>query len=158
MPLFDMPNLKTLAVFLFGRKDPLSTGSDEFFWRALWIVFSILAVSYASYLYFGSVHAAYFGEAPPIRILRVLKNGDEHHLSGNLPVPTTCHGLTVVPRAVSDTHFELAFTTWQEPARTCEPLGESRSFSTVIFSKTADISFSAILNGKELPIRIVKQY
>ncbi len=144
--------------FLFGKRNPASVGSAEFFWRAVWIVVIILTVTYASYLYFGSVNAAYFGEVAPIPILDVLSKEGEHHLSGDIPVPSSCHGLTVTTQALSDTHFQLEFITWQEPTLSCEPLGFTRTFNSVVFAPKTGITFSARIDGEELPIRINKRF
>ncbi len=153
-----MTLLQTFTRFVMGAHDPSPSGSSEFAWRVAWIVVSIVLVTYASYLYFGSVNAAFFGDPEPIPILDVIKKEGEHHLSGDIPVPTSCHGLTVVPHKVDETHFRLVFTTWQEPTRSCEPLGDRRSFSTVVFAPSTGITFSATLDEREFPIHITKRH
>ncbi len=153
-----MPFFQTLSRFVLGVHNPTSSGYTEFLWRAAWILVSIIIITYASYLYFGSVNAAYFGEPEPIAILDILKKDGEHHLSGYVPVPSPCHGLTVTPKEIDETHYLLEFTTWQEPSRSCEPLGESRAFSTIVFAPSTGITFSAAVDEKELPIRITKRF
>ncbi len=151
------PCMQTFKI-IFGSNERSSVGYEEFFWRALWIGASIIAVTYASYLYFGSVNAAYFGEPAPIPILDILSKEGEHHLSGDIPVPSSCHGLTVTTKALSETHFQLEFITWQEPTLSCEPLGYSRTFNTVVFAPSTGITFSARIDGEEVPIRITKRF
>lgn len=153
-----MSIITKVLVFILGTRGFVSPGYSEFFWRAVWIFTSFFILSYVSYLYFGSVNAAYFGEPAPIRVLDVIKKGGVHHLSGEIPVPSSCHGLTVIPQEISETHFQLVFTTWQESSRTCEPMKESRSFNTIVFAPSTGVTFSALLNGKKLPIRITKRY
>ncbi len=153
-----MSVFQTLSRLILGVRSPSPSGYEEFFWRGVWIIASIVLVTYASYLYFGSVHAAYFGPSAPIPILDVLNKDGEHHLSGDIPVPSACHGLTVTTQTMSDTHFELMFTTWQEPARSCASVGDTRSFSTVVFAPRTGITFTARIDGNELPIRITKRF
>ncbi len=154
-----MSVLKYIQRMVFGTRQYTSLDRSEFFWRASWIFMSIILVSYASFLYFASVHAEYFGEPPPTVIRDSIKRTEgEHHLSGKILVPTSCNGLTVIPRQLDTMHYQLDFTTWQEPSRTCEPHGASRVFSAVIFSHDDDIQVSAILDGKTLPIQVTRDH
>lgn len=153
-----MSKVQSVFRFIFGTHGPVSPGYSELFWQWIWILVSFLVLSYASYLYFGSVSDAYFGEDAPIPILDYIKKEGEHHLSGDIPVPSSCHGLTVTPVEVDETHYRLVFTTWQEPSRSCEPLGDTRAFSTIVFAPSTNVNFSAMIDDAELPIRISRRY
>lgn len=127
-------------------------GAEEIFWRITWLCISTLLIAYASYLYFGSVTFG-AGEAKPVRIVDLVKEG-KHHLSGTLFVPTPCHTLAVRTEEVAPDAYRLVFTTWQESTRWCPKSEVGRGFNTVVFAKPSGVTFTATVDGNDMPLEI----
>lgn len=144
--------------FIVGRREGASVGTVEFFWSVAWLMTSALILTYVSYLYFGRISV--FAESPvqQVTIMDVISKQGEHHLSGTVRVPSPCHGLSVKTIALSDTAYQLAFTTWQEPSRTCEPHEQVRAFQTVVFAPSTGVSFVATLDGAALPVTVFPRH
>lgn len=145
---------ETLYRFILGSSSPSAPGYSEFLWRFAWIVTSVIALAYVSHLYFGGLRSAYIEVPSPIHATYVIKNNGERHIFGTLPVPSDCHGLFVSPKQLDATHFHLIFSTWQEPSRTCEPHEAIRNFDTVIFTQTEPVEFTALVDGKIVPLEL----
>lgn len=140
-----------LRLVIVGKE--YSTTVSEVLWRLAWLSVLCCVVGYVSYLYFGSFRATP-RNGPSVLITDEIKPAGEHHLSGIIPVPTPCHGLSVRTQEINLDHYRLDFTTWQEPARTCEPHEQTRNFSTVVFAPAVGVTFSATLDGEDIDLHV----
>ena len=138
--------------------EPFSRNTSEIVWRLLWIAAIGIALSYASYLFFGSIlRVEAEGEETRIVGIDVVKPG-EHHLSGVVLVPSSCYELSVDAHQMSPTSYELAFKTWQEPSRNCSPQAATKLFQTVVFAPSVGVGFHATLDGEPRSLELVSHY
>lgn len=141
---------------VFG--EPLTRGTSEVVWQFLWLMTLGIAISYASYLFLGSIiMAGAAGTPPEIAAIDVIKPG-EHHVSGVVLVPSQCHELSVTARKLSETAYQLVFKTWPEPARDCPRGAVTKPFETVIFAPSVGLSFSAIVDEKPVLLELLPHY
>jgi hypothetical protein len=94
------------------------------------------------------------GESSPIVVRDELK-ANQHQLSGMVNVPTPCDELSVKTQSVSDTNFELVFTTWRQPSMNCPDDPTPRAFRTILFAPATGVYFVATLDGKAFPIAVI---
>ncbi len=137
---------------------PFSKNGNEVMWQFLWLMTLGIAISYASYLFFGSIiMAGAEGKQAEIAAIDVIKPG-EHHVSGVVLVPSQCHELSVTAYKLSETAYQLVFKTWPEPARDCARGAVTKPFKTVIFAPSFGLSFSAILDDEPVSLSLIPHY
>jgi len=125
--------------------------------RAAWFIVGAIIIAYLSYLIAASfVGAQAAGLNMPIAIRDDLQP-NKHQLSGMVMVPSPCDELTLKTEQISETMYELNFTTWREPSVTCADDSTPRAFRTVLFAPSAGVNFVATLDNVALPIAVIPE-
>lgn len=148
--------MQRLFTLIFGKSPQRVVGYEDVVWRALWLATLIVFVSYASFLYFGSLYAAITTPTQDVKMVHVWKPPDQHQIHGYITVPSPCHDISVFNKTISDAEYEIAISTWHEPSRNCAAQPIRRQFDSVIFSNNKFITLRASLDGDELPVTIEK--
>jgi hypothetical protein len=124
-------------------------------WRIAWFTVAAIALSYASFLFVGSIlHAREAGLNEPVVVRDVLDRG-AHYLSGMVSVPSPCDQLSVKTVELSKTTYMLDFNTWREPSVPCPDKETPRTFHTILFAPPVGVEFGATLDGVGLPIVVL---
>ena len=140
---------------LFG--EPPSKNVGEFFWQMLWILIVGFAISYGSYLFFGTISIDGAKSTARIAAIDVVRAG-EHHISGVVLVPSRCHMLSVKAQELSAFSYRLAFRTWQEPSRNCTQGQVAEGFNTIVFAPSLGVNFDATVNDTPVPFDLIPYY
>lgn len=125
---------------------------SELFRHLVWFFVVASAVAYSIFLVAGSFITASAVDATHIVQARDELAPGEHHLSGIVMVPTTCTELSVRTEKISDTVYNLAFSTWQEPSVECKIDDTPRSFRAILFAPAAGIQIVGTLDGSPLTV------
>lgn len=126
----------------------------SFVGRALWLILGVAAVTYALYVVLAdTLHTAAAQELVVIDHIGVA----EHHLSGEILIPSQCHAFALNVEETAYARYNLRFDTWQEPHRDCAAEPYPRQFHAVVFAPSLGTEFTAVLDGKPLSVRIVRQ-
>lgn len=138
--------------------------------RMVWFLVVAVALSYAVYLVAGSIVHAQASRENQAVVIRDELGAGVHHLSGMIMVPTSCDELSVHTEAISglpaparaaraggqaDNTYTLRFRTWHEPSIDCISGLTPRYFRIILFAPSADIQFTATLDGTGLPIIVM---
>lgn len=122
--------------------------------RLVWFFLISVVVALATFLILGSfIERDILGDARRVLARDSLRPG-EHHLTGMVSVPSTCHQLSVKTEEV-DTHlFNLRFTTWKEPhVDTCTDEDTPRAFRAIVFAPAVGVHITATLD--DAPLQLV---
>lgn len=126
-------------------------------YRLLWIVASVILVTYTTFVIFGSILVDADSKIQNvIAVDRVKKS--EHHVSGMLMLPSPCHGLSVHTSQLSSAHIHFTFESWQEPYRDCSRTETLRPFHVVTFAPPVGTEFTATLDGRPLRLHVIELY
>ena len=117
-----------------------------------WFFMAALGVSYGTYTVAGSMALANASGVYDPVIIRDEVGPNSHALSGMIMVPTACDQLSVKTNKLSHGEYELTFTTWHDPSVDCTEDATPRAFHSILFAPSAGVTFTAVLDGKSLPI------
>lgn len=123
--------------------------------RLAWFAIVTVAISYAAFLFSGSIISAQLSGINNPVVIRDELGPNSHHLYGMVMVPTPCDELFVRTETVSTSTYELLFETWREPSVTCAEEETPRSFRAVLFAPAAGVNFLATLDGTDLPVAVL---
>lgn len=128
----------------------------DIFRRLLWFFIVSCAIAYAFFLLIGStIHAAAIDQSRVVVARDSLSQG-AHNLSGMVMVHSTCDELSVRSVQLSDTLYQLQFSTWNEPSvQSCSKEDTPRSFRALVFAPSAGVYFSATLDDEPLTISVI---
>lgn len=132
------------------------TPMAEILRRLLWFFICSCAIAYALFLLAGStIRASAIDQSRVVQVRDSLAPG-VHNLAGMVMVRSTCSELSVRTEQLSDTLFELQFTTWNEASlATCVQEDTPRSFRALIFAPAVGVDFSATLDGEPLVLSVI---
>lgn len=136
----------------------LGTMRNDVSWHLLWVTIAAILIGYASFLLFGSFIEKEVRKEQHTALAIDRIGVGTHHISGRVTVPTSCHGLSVRTRQMTQTSYRLDFSTWQQPNRECAHEPFSHPFHVVTFAPSVGVEFTATLDGEMLPMRILKTY
>ena len=129
---------------------------DDMFWRLLWLIAAVTLITYATFLFFGSILRDEPLRAPILVTDRV---GDgTHHLTGTIPVSSSCHQVSVQVRETESFRYHIDFVTWYEPFRTDCAKDSAHTFYALVFAPALGVEFSASIDEKPLELEINKIY
>lgn len=131
---------------------------SELLRHLVWFFIVASAVAYSIFLVAGSFITANAVDATRIVQARDELGPGEHHLSGIVMVPTSCTELSVRTEKISDTSYNLAFTTWQEPSVQCTVDDTPRPFRAILFAPAAGIKILGTLDDAPLTIVVIPVY
>lgn len=131
---------------------------SELIRHLVWFFLIASAVAYAIFLTAGSFITAQAIDATHIVQARDELAPGEHRLSGIVMVPTTCTELSVRTEKLSDTEYNLAFTTWEEPSVNCKVDDTPRAFHAILFAPAAGIHIIGTIDGAPLTIVAIPVY
>ena len=128
----------------------------DIFRRLLWFFIVSCAIAYALFLIAGStIHAAAIDQSRIVAARDSLSQ-NAHNLSGMVMVHSSCAELSVHTQQLSQTQFELQFTTWNEPSLpSCAQEDTPRSFRALVFAPSVGITFTASLDGEALILSVI---
>jgi len=128
----------------------------EFFRRLVWFFIVAAILAYAVFLVGGTiVQERAIADTRVVVVRDFLKVG-EHHLSGMVMVPSSCTQLITKAVQISESAFQLKFSTWEEPYTKCKKEDTPRAFRTIVFAPSVGVEFSATLDGAPLTISVVQ--
>ena len=127
----------------------------EVLWRFLWATCASGMVALASYVFLGSVLTGDHQASGKNVVAKDLISAGEHEISGTIPVPNECDGITVQVKETSPYVYQLDFKTWEEPYRDCTREPAVRFFHAVTFAPAIGSTFSATLDGKPIDIQLL---
>ena len=132
------------------------TPMADIFRRLLWFFIVSSALAYALFLILGStIHASAIDQSRIVAARDSLSQG-VHNLSGMVMVHSSCAELSVHTTQISQTEFQLQFTTWNEPTLpSCVEEDTPRSFRALVFAPSVGITFTATLDDQPLIISVI---
>lgn len=123
--------------------------------RLVWFAVVATAAFFSIFAVLGNFVTVNAENSGPVAIHDSVSPGI-HHINGILMLPLSCDELSVGVEQVSASQYMLAFTTWQDPSIVCPAEPTPRAFETVAFASASGTTFIATLDGKPLPIFIVR--
>lgn len=124
--------------------------------RLLWFFIVSCAVAYAFFLLVGSTIHANAIDSTRVVIARDSLGPGVHNLAGMVMVRSTCSELTVRTHQLSETEFQLQFSTWNESSlASCVQEDTPRSFRALVFAPAVGVSFSATLDDEPLILNVI---
>lgn len=133
-------------------------GKSEIAVRLIWITAIISVVTYAAYLFFGSIVSAEAEQS--LREVDAFELIDRdahlHRLSGMIMVPTACHSIAVQEEQQGVGAYDFVFTTSGE-SHGCTYDPQPRSFHVVFSAPLIGNTYTASLDGEPLDVRVVRR-
>lgn len=128
---------------------------SELLRRLVWFFIVASAIAYSIFLVAGSFITANAIDATHIVQVRDALAANEHRLSGIVMVPSSCTELSVRSEKISNTDYELVFSTWQEPSVECVLDDTPRAFRAVLFAPAAGINIVGSIDGSPLTLVVI---
>jgi hypothetical protein len=123
--------------------------------RLAWFVFFSTVVTYAFFLFTGSITLSNAKNLSPT-VIRNHTEGNAHYLSGVVMVESECDQILISSEKAGWNIYILRFRTWIEPSlQHCKKNSTPRPFTLTVYAPPNNARFIATLDDKSFPIVVI---